>query len=238
MRELTAIYTALKNGTVPGPAGNADPVRGFRGLAARGACKERRSKRRPPSGAPGWRASRRWNCPACGHCLASARQRSEGGTFSFELPAALSASLRGLAQREGITLFMTLLAGWQAFLARFTGQTDIAVGSPISHRSRTETEGLIGLFLNTLVLRTDLSHNPTVREILRRVRGTILEAFAHQDLPFEMMMEDVHSAAPPGPEPAPARHVHPHVRRRENLDLPRSRSLSRCRWRKRKRSST
>jgi len=115
----------------------------------------------------------------------------EGAAETFVIPAPLAASLRTMAQREGVTLFMVLLAGWKAFLARYTGQTDIAVGSPISDRGRTETEGLIGFFLNTLVLRTDLSENPTVRETLLRVRDTSLEAFAHQDLPFELMVEDL-----------------------------------------------
>ena len=106
-----------------------------------------------------------------------------------------------MAQREGVTLFMALLAGWKVFLARYTGQTDIAVGSPISDRGRTETEGLIGFFLNTLVLRTSLEDNPTVREILCRVRDTALEAFAHQDLPFEMMVEELQPARELGKNP-------------------------------------
>jgi amino acid adenylation domain-containing protein len=125
----------------------------------------------------------------------------EGATELFDIPGPLIASLRTLAQREGVTLFMALLAGWKAFLARYTGQTDIAVGSPISDRGRTETEGLIGFFLNTLVLRTDLADNPTVREALQRVRDTSLEAFAHQDLPFEMIVEDLQPSRMPAKNP-------------------------------------
>ncbi len=125
----------------------------------------------------------------------------EGATVSFELPEPLTAALRAMAKREGVTLFMALLAGWKAFLARYTGQTDIAVGSPISDRGRTETEGLIGFFLNTLVLRTDLGGNPTAREALRRVRDTSLEAFAHQDLPFEMIVEEVQPGRQHGRNP-------------------------------------
>jgi amino acid adenylation domain-containing protein len=125
----------------------------------------------------------------------------EGASFRFDLPESLSASLRAMAQKEGVTTFVALLAGWKAFLARYTGQTDIAVGSPISHRARTETEGLIGFFLNTLVLRTGLDGNPTVRDTLRRVRDTALEAFAHQDLPFEIMVEDLQPARLPGRNP-------------------------------------
>jgi len=131
-----------------------------------------------------------------------AQSRSpEGATLNFSLPAPLAAGLRAMAVREGVTLFMALLAGWKAFLARYTGQTDFAVGSPISDRGRTETEGLIGFFLNTLVLRTALADNPTVRETLRRVRDTALEAFAHQDLPFEMMVEDLQVTRTPGKNP-------------------------------------
>jgi amino acid adenylation domain-containing protein len=125
----------------------------------------------------------------------------EGETVTFGIPETIAASLRTMAQREGVTLFMALLAGWNAFLARYTGQTDIAVGSPISDRGRTETEGLIGFFLNTLVLRTNLADNPTVRETLLRVRDTALEAFAHQDLPFEMMVEDLQPSRLPGKNP-------------------------------------
>jgi len=125
----------------------------------------------------------------------------EGATLTFELPEPLTAAIRALAQRESVTLFMALLAGWDAFLARYTGQTDIAVGSPISDRGRSETEGLIGFFLNTLVLRTDLSANPTVREALLRVRDSALHAFAHQDLPFEMMIEELQPARQPGKNP-------------------------------------
>ena len=125
----------------------------------------------------------------------------EGATLTFDLPAPLTAAIRAMAQREGVTLFMALIAGWKAFLARYTGQTDIAVGSPISDRTRTETEGLIGFFLNTLVLRTEFAGNPTVREALRRVRDTALEAFGHQDLPFEMMVEELQPARVAGKNP-------------------------------------
>ena len=131
----------------------------------------------------------------------SQARSAEGATFTFELGEPLTAALRAMAQREGVTLFMALLAGWKAFLARYTGQTDIAVGSPISDRTRTETEGLIGFFLNTLVLRTSLADNPTVRETLARVRRTSLDAFSHQDLPFDMIVEDIQPARFPGADP-------------------------------------
>jgi amino acid adenylation domain-containing protein len=118
-------------------------------------------------------------------------QSFRGATRWFRLPAALSRELGALSQREGVTLFMTLLAGWQALLSRYSGQTDVSVGTPIANRTRAELEGLIGFFVNTLVLRTDLSGSPSFRELLGRVRETALGAYAHQDLPFETLVEAV-----------------------------------------------
>ncbi len=86
---------------------------------------------------------------------------------------------------------MTLLAAFQVLLHRYSGQEDIAVGSPIAGRRRPELEGLIGFFVNTLVLRSDLSGNPSFRELLARVRDTALEAYTHQDLPFEKLVEEL-----------------------------------------------
>ena len=86
---------------------------------------------------------------------------------------------------------MSLLAGFQVLLARYSGQMDIAVGTPIAGRNRAEIEGLIGLFLNTLVMRVDVGGNPTVSELLGRVRETALGAYAHQDLPFEKLVEEM-----------------------------------------------
>jgi aspartate racemase len=99
--------------------------------------------------------------------------------------------LKALSQREGLTLFMTLLAAFKALLHRYTGQDDVLVGSPIANRNRREVEGLIGFFVNTLVLRTDLAGNPSFRELLAQVCEVTLGAYAHQDLPFEMLVEEL-----------------------------------------------
>ncbi len=116
---------------------------------------------------------------------------ARAGTHAFALPAGLSRGLRERARQEGATLFMTLLAGWQALLARYSGQDDVVVGSPIAGRTRAETEGLIGFFANMLPLRADLSGDPTWRELLGRVRETALGAYAHQELSFERLVEEL-----------------------------------------------
>ncbi|MBW8874484.1 MAG: amino acid adenylation domain-containing protein [Acidobacteria bacterium] len=120
-----------------------------------------------------------------------AAQTFRGAVHSVALRPPLAASLRRLARNQGATLFMTLLAGFQALLARYTGQRDVSVGIPVSGRTQVETEGLIGLFLNTLVARTDLSGDPHFAELLVRVRQVVLEAHAHQDLPFERLVEEL-----------------------------------------------
>ncbi|MFJ7590597.1 amino acid adenylation domain-containing protein [Streptomyces sp. NPDC097617] len=114
-----------------------------------------------------------------------------GGSLVLEVPAELAERLGTLARERGATLFMVLLAGFQALLARYTGQADIAVGSPIAGRDRTELEPLIGFFVNTLVLRTDLSGDPAFGELLGRVRRTALAAYEHQDVPFDRLVEEL-----------------------------------------------
>ncbi|GGZ64689.1 hypothetical protein GCM10010371_25440 [Streptomyces subrutilus] len=114
-----------------------------------------------------------------------------GDAFVFEVPGELAQKLGGLARERGATLFMVLLAGFQALLARYTGQHDIAVGSPIAGRDRTELEPLVGFFVNTLVLRTDLSGDPAFEELLGRVRRTALAAYEHQDVPFDRLVEEL-----------------------------------------------
>jgi amino acid adenylation domain-containing protein len=116
----------------------------------------------------------------------------KGAKQFIQLPPELTQALETLSHQEGVTLFMTLLAAFQTLLYRYTQQEDIAIGSPIANRNRSEVEGLIGFFVNTLVLRTDLSGNPTFQELLNRVRQVTLSAYAHQDLPFEKLVEELH----------------------------------------------
>lgn len=114
-----------------------------------------------------------------------------GARQSILLPPALHQALKELGSQQGATLFMTLLAAFEVLLARYTGQTDLVVGTPIANRTRSELEGLIGFFVNTLVLRTDLSGDPTFLDLLGRVREVALGAYAHQDLPFERLVEQL-----------------------------------------------
>ncbi|MET0395684.1 MAG: amino acid adenylation domain-containing protein [Longimicrobiaceae bacterium] len=114
-----------------------------------------------------------------------------GRRVDFRVDAAVAAGVRALARREGATPFMALLAAWQLLLARASGQEDVVVGTPVAGRDRLETEGLIGFFVNTLPLRADLSGDPTFGELLRRVRARTLEAYAHQELPFERLVEEL-----------------------------------------------
>jgi amino acid adenylation domain-containing protein len=122
-----------------------------------------------------------------------AQSSYRGGRCSVCLNASLTARLRALGQTRGgqnrsATLFMTLLAGFGALLSRYSGQSDLVIGTPIANRTRSELEGLIGFFVNTLALRLDLSGDPSFTTLLERVRTVATEAYAHQDLPFEMLV--------------------------------------------------
>ncbi|MEH1944165.1 MAG: amino acid adenylation domain-containing protein [Nostoc sp.] len=121
-----------------------------------------------------------------------AAQTYQGARQPLQLSKSLSKALLALGQQEGVTLFITLLTAFQILLYRYTQQEDIAIGSPIANRNRSEIEGLIGFFVNSLVLRTDISGNPTFRELLNRVKEVALGAYAHQDLPFEKLVEELH----------------------------------------------
>ncbi|MCB0165298.1 MAG: amino acid adenylation domain-containing protein [Anaerolineae bacterium] len=116
-------------------------------------------------------------------------QDQRGASLTYLLPVELSQALKTFSQQAGVTLFMPLLAAFSLLLYRYTEQEDIVIGTPIAGRNRTEVEHVIGLFLNTLALRTDLSGDPTFRELLGRVQKVTLEAYAHQDIPFEQIVE-------------------------------------------------
>ncbi|HZF07267.1 MAG TPA: amino acid adenylation domain-containing protein, partial [Thermoanaerobaculia bacterium] len=117
-----------------------------------------------------------------------------GGWVAIDVPGELADRLRRQSRAAGVTLFMTLLAGFQALLARWSGQDDVAVGTAVANRRHRELEGLIGFFVNTLVLRADLSGEPSFLALLTRVREVALGAYAHQDLPFEKLVEELHPA--------------------------------------------
>jgi amino acid adenylation domain-containing protein len=123
-----------------------------------------------------------------------ARQSYAGGSVALVLDASLTAGLKTLGHKHGTTLFMTLLAGWAALLARLSGQDDVVIGTPVANRQRTEVEGLIGFFVNTLALRVKLDGEPTVAQLLARVKAHTMGAYDHQDLPFEQVVEAVQPA--------------------------------------------
>ncbi|MCW3463983.1 non-ribosomal peptide synthase/polyketide synthase [Chitinophaga nivalis] len=116
---------------------------------------------------------------------------ARGAITDFRLDQALLQQLQQLSQQEGTTLFMTLLAAFKVLLYRYSGQEDITVGSPVSGRTRQETEGLIGCFVNTLALRSNLQDNPAFRSLLQQVKDTTLNAYEYQDVPFEKVVEAV-----------------------------------------------
>jgi len=119
-------------------------------------------------------------------------QTFRGAFETVTLGEELTSRLRELSRREGATLFMTLLAAFQLLLSRYCAQEEVVLGLPVAGRDRAELEPLIGFFINTLVLRTDLHGNPTFRDLLRRVRMVAVEAYANQDVPFEMLVETLH----------------------------------------------
>ena len=118
-------------------------------------------------------------------------QTYRGATYPLQFSPTLTQALEAFSQQSGVSLFMTLLAAFQTLLYRYTGQEDIAIGSPIANRHRSELEGLIGFFVNSLVMRSNLSGNPSFRKLLERVRDVTLAAYEHQDLPFEKLVEEL-----------------------------------------------
>ena len=130
-----------------------------------------------------------------------AERQAGGGRQPISLPADLTAGLEALARAEGTTLFVALLAGYQALLHRWTGQEDLVVGTPFANRRRAEVQGLIGFFVNTLPIRGDLRGRPSFRELLRRAREEVLGAHEHQDLPFERIVEELRPERAAGRNP-------------------------------------
>ncbi|HEX8338906.1 MAG TPA: amino acid adenylation domain-containing protein, partial [Pyrinomonadaceae bacterium] len=118
-------------------------------------------------------------------------QTHRGASFPFELGEGLTAGLRSLARRHSATLFMVLLAGFKALLSRYAGETDVVVGTPVANRDRAELEPLVGFFVNTLALRTDVSGDPGFGELVGRVREGALGGYAHQEVPFERVVEEL-----------------------------------------------
>src|SRR5437868_5695111 len=118
-------------------------------------------------------------------------QTFRGSAEEFALSLALTERLQTLSREQGVTLYMTLLSAFAVLLGRYAGQQDVLVGTPIANRTRREPEGLIGFFVNTLVMRDDLSGDPRFVDLLKCTRETALQAYAHQDVPFEHMVEGV-----------------------------------------------
>ncbi|WP_071189195.1 non-ribosomal peptide synthetase [Trichormus sp. NMC-1] len=141
-----------------------------------------------------WKQQLNGNLPVLELPIAKPRPKQQtftGKKQIFTLSPMLSNELKSLSQKQGVTLFMTLLAAFKTLLYRYTGQDDILIGSPIANRNRQEIEGLIGFFVNTLVLRTQLKDNLSFSDLLKQVREVTLGAYTHQDLPFELLVEEL-----------------------------------------------
>jgi non-ribosomal peptide synthetase component F len=188
-RELAAIYEALSAGNQPQLPELPCSMPTLRSGSATGSA-AKCCKLSLRTGSNSWRERLPcWNCQPIDPDLQLGPPKAQPSRYCCLQE--LTAALKNLSQREDVTLFMTLLAAFKALLYRYTGRTDLLVGSPIANRNRAEIEGLIGVFVNTLVLRTDVSGDPTFRELLQRLREVTLGAYAHQDLPFEKLVEEL-----------------------------------------------
>ncbi|HWC65367.1 MAG TPA: condensation domain-containing protein, partial [Thermoanaerobaculia bacterium] len=198
-RELGAFYDAFRRGTRP-------DVPGLRiGYTDFAVWQRRRFSGRALEAELGWWKHELADAPAILD-LPADRPRPgvaawSGAVHIATLPPELAAAVRLLFRRERTTLFMTLLAAFQTLLHRYAGQDDVLVGAPIANRQSTETEGLIGFFANTLVMRGRFAGDPTFREFLGRARETALGAFEHQDLPFEKLVEELRPERSVGQNP-------------------------------------
>ena len=135
---------------------------------------------------PTWRT---WSCRPTGAGLPRRRSRAPGSPFA--LPRGLTVRVRDLGRRHGATLFMTLLAAFQALLHRCSGQDDFAVGVPVANRHGSELEGVIGFFVNTLAMRADLAGDPTFAALLDRTRDTVADGFSHEAAPFNSVVQAI-----------------------------------------------
>ena len=190
IRELGELYGGFSPGGGGNTTGASSSVPRLCALAAQLARRARRWRASSRTGARVWRGPRRCSsCPPTGRDLPVESHR--GAIYSFTLPLELAQALRGLSRREGATLFMTLLSGFTLLLSRYSGQQDLLVGTPVANRSRAEIEDLVGFFVNTLVLRADLSGDLSASQFLARMREVCLDAYAHQDLPFERLVEEM-----------------------------------------------
>ncbi|HEV7586613.1 MAG TPA: amino acid adenylation domain-containing protein, partial [Longimicrobium sp.] len=188
-RELAALYVAFRAGAAPALA---EPPLQYADFAA--------AQRRELAGEKldaelAWWKERLAGAPALLELPTDhprpAAQTYRGAREPVALPPALAERLQALGRTEGATLFMVLLGAFQVLLGRYAGSGDVVVGSPIAGRTRREVEGLIGFFVNTLALRTDLSGAPSFREVLRRVRATTLGAYGHQSVPFDRLVAEL-----------------------------------------------
>ncbi|HEX6718720.1 MAG TPA: condensation domain-containing protein [Pyrinomonadaceae bacterium] len=192
LRELAILYTSYANGVAPSlpalPMQYGDYAVWQREWLKRGTLAEQLSYwQRQLAGAPPLLTLRPGQ-------TRPAVQSYQGAHQKFLIAAEVEEGLKNLSRQEGVTLFMILLAGFQTLLHFYSGEDDIVVGTDVANRSRAEVEGLIGFFVNQLVLRTDLSGGPTWRELLGRVREVALGAYAHQDVPFDKLVEVLNPA--------------------------------------------
>ena len=188
-RDLSAFYEAFRRGEdKPSQSRCRCSMRTMPFGSASG-WRARSSSASSPTGRASWPMRLPWRCRPTWRVRCS-RALPGGGILWFWLRR-LTARLKELSRQENATLFMTLLAAFQLLLCRYSGQEDISVGIPAANRNHVELEELIGFFLDTLVLRTDLSGAPSFRELLRRVQKVTLEAYAHADVPFEKLVQEL-----------------------------------------------
>jgi len=195
LRELTKLYTAYLQGTGPVVAPGTGQYADY---AAR--QQERVGTPTEADDLSYWQARLRGAPPLLElptDRTRPARASYEGGEVGFQLPATTVERLGALCQRERVTPFMVLFTVFAAVLARWSSRTDLIIGVPIAGRAEVELEDAIGCFANTLVMRTDASGDPTLREMLRRVRAAVLDGLAHQELPFERLVQELHPVRSP-----------------------------------------